>query len=59
VVFNGSIAEHPMDGMARLGFSAITAIRRSQWGLDFALDALSDEVDLIVESEFVPSQPVQ
>ena len=55
VVFNGSMAEHPLDGLAKLGFSASATIKRSLWGLDFALDALGDDIDLVIETEFVPA----
>lgn len=57
VIFNGSMAKHPLDGLAKLGFSASATIHRSTWGLDFALDALGDEVDLLIEAEFVPTAP--
>ena len=54
VTFNGSMASHPMEKVAKLGFSAKTRIRRSEWGLDFALGALSDEIEVAVETELMP-----
>lgn len=54
VHFNGSVAEHPMDKKPRLGFSATGTLQRTDWGLDFAVPALSEEVDLLIEAEFVP-----
>lgn len=54
VVFNGSIAEHPIEKMPKLGFSASTTIKRSDWGLIFAPSALSNDVEVSVEAEFMP-----
>ncbi len=54
VVFNGSMAEHPMAGAAKLGFSAKGKIRRSEWGLDFAIPELGDDVTLVIETQMVP-----
>ncbi|MEW5421601.1 YceI family protein [Amorphus sp. 3PC139-8] len=54
VRYNGSMAEHPMEKVAKLGFSATGVVKRSDWGLDFAIPALSDEVELVIESEFMP-----
>jgi polyisoprenoid-binding protein YceI len=54
VTFNGSTANHPMMNTAKIGFSATATIRRSQWGLDFAIPMLSDEVKLAIETQFVP-----
>ena len=55
VVLNGSMAEHPMDKVPKLGFSATAIVKRTDWGLDFALDALGEGVEVIVEAEFVPA----
>lgn len=44
VTFNGSMAEHPMMGVPKIGFSATGSILRSEWGLDFAIPELGDEV---------------
>lgn len=55
VTFNGSLAEHPMDKLPRLGFSATGRVKRTDWGLDFAVPALGDTVDLLIETEFVPA----
>ncbi|GEO84265.1 MULTISPECIES: YceI family protein [Alphaproteobacteria] len=54
VRFNDSFAEHPMDKLPRLGFSATGTVRRTDWGLDFAVPALGEDVQLMVETEFVP-----
>jgi polyisoprenoid-binding protein YceI len=54
VTFNGSMAEHPIEKIAKLGFSGHMRIKRSDWGLTFALPALGDEVDIAIETEFRP-----
>lgn len=56
VRFNGSVAEHPMDKKPRLGFSATSVVHRTDWGLGFAVPALGEDVDLLIEAEFVPPQ---
>lgn len=53
VTFNGSMARHPMDKVAKVGFSAKGKLLRSEWGLDFAQGALSDEVEVVIEAEFM------
>ncbi|UDF33012.1 UNVERIFIED_ORG: YceI family protein (plasmid) [Roseateles sp. XES5] len=55
VTFNGSMAEHPMMGIPKVGFSATGSIRRSQWGLGFAIPDLSDEVTFAIETQMVPA----
>ncbi|MBA4798931.1 MAG: polyisoprenoid-binding protein [Rhizobiales bacterium] len=56
VRFNGSVAEHPMDKKPRLGFSATGVVHRTDWGLGFAVPALGEDVDLMIEAEFVPAE---
>jgi polyisoprenoid-binding protein YceI len=58
VTFNGSMAEHPIEKIAKLGFSGHMRIKRSDWGLTFALPALGDEVDIAIETEFRPEAPL-
>ncbi|WP_429806534.1 YceI family protein [Ensifer sp. B1-9] len=55
VTFNGSMAEHPMMGVPKIGFSATGSIRRSEWGLDFAIPELGDEVTFVIETQMVPA----
>ncbi|OHV79912.1 YceI family protein [Ensifer sp. LCM 4579] len=55
VTFNGSMAEHPMMGVPKIGFSATGSIRRSEWGLDFAVPELGDEVTFVIETQMVPA----
>ena len=54
VTFNGSMAEHPMMGVPKIGFSATGSIRRSEWGLDFAIPEIGDEVTFVIETQMVP-----
>lgn len=55
VTFNGSMAEHPMMGVPKIGFSATGSIRRSEWGLDFAIPELGDEITFAIETQMVPA----
>ncbi len=55
VVFNGSLAEHPIEKIAKLGFSGHMTVKRSLWGLTFATPALSDDVEVAIEIEFKPA----
>ncbi|WP_434712041.1 YceI family protein [Rhizobium sp. YTUHZ045] len=55
VTFNGSMAKHPMMGVPKIGFSATGGIRRSDWGLDFAIPELGDIVTFAIETQMVPA----
>jgi len=55
VTFNGSMAEHPMMGFPKIGFSATGRILRSQWGMDFAIPELGDVVTFAIETQMVPA----
>ena len=55
VVYNGSMEKHPHDGTPKIGFSAKGSVKRSEWGMDFAIPALDDAVEVIVETEFMPA----
>ncbi len=55
VTFNGSMSEHPMMGVPKIGFSATGSIRRSEWGLDFAIPDLGDEITFAIETQMVPA----
>jgi polyisoprenoid-binding protein YceI len=56
--FNGGYAGHPMDPHARIGFSAHTTLKRSQFGMSYGIPApgttmgVSDEVSIAIEAEF-------
>lgn len=53
VVFNGAILKKPFDERALLGFSANGKLKRSDFGLSFFTPMIGDEVELIVEIEFL------
>lgn len=58
VTFNGSMAEHPMDKVAKIGFSAAAKIKRSEWGLGIYVPAVGDEVTVLIETELAPPKKV-
>lgn len=37
----------------KIGFSATTTVKRSDFGMDYLVPAVSDEVDIKIESEFI------
>lgn len=43
--------ENPMSKIKTLGFTASTKIKRSDWGLNYAIPGVSDEVKLDIEAE--------
>ncbi|MFC0217016.1 YceI family protein [Pseudochelatococcus lubricantis] len=59
VTFNGSMAAHPVSKLATLGFSATGTIRRSEWGLNFLVPQIGDDVKLVIETELVPDTAAQ
>ena len=52
VVLNGA-GEHPMSGTDTFGISATATIDRTEWGIGYAAPAVSEDVDLRIEAEFV------
>jgi polyisoprenoid-binding protein YceI len=52
VIFNGLYKKKPHSGLAALGFSATTKIKRSEWGFGAFVPAIGDEVTIIIETEF-------
>lgn len=56
VVFNkGAFQER--DNIYRLGFSGKTTVKRSDFGVDFAAPNVSDEVDIVIEAEWIMAAP--
>lgn len=53
VTFNGAYAVQPFSQKPTLGFSAAGKIKRSDWGLDTYIPAIGDEVEVLIEAEFV------
>jgi polyisoprenoid-binding protein YceI len=49
-------ANHPMNGKPALGFSGSASIKRSAWGLDYAIPAVSDEVEITLETELFKAE---
>lgn len=58
VVMNKS-GEHPMSHQKMAGFSARTVLKRSDFGMNYALPGVSDEVKLQIESEAVLAEPAK
>lgn len=52
VVYNGSYKEHPLNKKPTIGFSATAKIARSKWGLSTYIPMISDNVEVLIESEF-------
>ena len=51
-VFNGTTKANPQMGLERIGVSARGTINRSEWGMTFGTQFVSDAVELIVEAEY-------
>jgi polyisoprenoid-binding protein YceI len=45
--------QHPMLNVPTVGISAQTTVKRSDWGLDYAVPAVSDEVTITIEVEML------
>ena len=56
--YNGGYAGHPLDPNARVGFSAIGALKRSDFGVSYGIPVpgttfgVGDEVEIVIETEF-------
>ncbi len=53
VTLNGALEKHPFVDAAALGISATTAIMRSDYGMSHLVPGVGDDVQIIIESEFV------
>ena len=53
VTFNGGMEEHPYAKKPALGFSAHTTLKRSEWGFNTYVPNIGDEVEVLIEAEFV------
>ncbi len=51
------IAPNPMNKKETAGFSATTKIKRSEFGIKYAIPGVSDEVDLVIEAEAAKDAP--
>lgn len=50
VTFNDK-GVNPMNNKETIGFSATTTIKRSEWGINYALPHVSDDIPLTIEAE--------
>lgn len=55
VVFNGAMTKQPFSGKPTMGFSASTNILRSEFGMDKYVPSIGDNVEIMIEGEFVHS----
>ncbi|MFC3121806.1 YceI family protein [Agaribacter flavus] len=53
VVFNGAMPIQPFTRKPTLGFSATATIKRSDWGLTKYVPNVGDEVQIMIEGEFM------
>lgn len=53
VQFNGAMLKQPFSGKPTMGFSATTMIKRTRWGMDKYAPNIGDEVEVMIEGEFV------
>jgi polyisoprenoid-binding protein YceI len=51
-VLNGSIPAHPMTKQPVFGISAKGSFKRSDFGMDYGTQFVSDTVELVIEAEF-------
>jgi|JI10StandDraft_1071094.scaffolds.fasta_scaffold48037_4 polyisoprenoid-binding protein YceI len=55
-VLNGSMPAHPMTKLPVFGISAKGSFKRSDFGMDYGTQFVSDTVELVIEAEFVKAQ---
>lgn len=48
----------PGKGKYKLGFSATTKLKRSEWNMGYAVPFVGDDVDIVIEAEFESPQPI-
>lgn len=53
VTLNGALEKHPFVDAAALGISATGEIKRSDFGMTHLIPGVGDDVQIIIESEFV------
>lgn len=56
VVFNGAMTRQPFSGKPTMGFSASTAIKRSDWGMSKFVPNIGDEVTVMIQGEFAKTE---
>ena len=53
VTFNGGMASHPFTKKPAIGFSAAGTVKRSEFGMTNGIPVIADDVNLVIEAEFV------
>jgi polyisoprenoid-binding protein YceI len=56
VTFNKAMGNHPFANKPALGFSATGTIKRSDFGMTKYIPQIGDEVDLLIEAEFLHAE---
>lgn len=56
VTLNNAYKEHPMSKKPTVGFSATGTFKRSDFGVSTLVGPISDNVNLIIETEFSPAE---
>lgn len=53
VTFNKALGNHPFQNKPALGFTATGSLKRSEFGMDTYLPTIGDDVDFIIQAEFI------
>jgi polyisoprenoid-binding protein YceI len=53
VTLSGTLKEHPYTKKPALGFSAIGVVKRSEFGMNFGIPGIADDVTLDINGEFM------
>jgi len=53
VTMNGAMAEHPYAKKPAMGFSATGVVKRSDFGVDYLVPYIGDDVTVLIEAEFI------
>ncbi|MBK8199758.1 MAG: polyisoprenoid-binding protein [Acidobacteria bacterium] len=59
VTYNGMVQLPWTPGQDRIGFSATTTLKRSEFGMDSNLEFIGDDIDLLIETEFLQDKPAE
>jgi polyisoprenoid-binding protein YceI len=54
-VLNGAMTKQPFTGKPTMGFSATTNIVRSEFGMGKYVPSIGDNVEILIEGEFIHS----
>jgi len=53
VTMNGAMAQHPYAKKPAMGFSAVGTVKRSEFGVDYLVPYIGDDVTVLIEAEFI------